>query len=233
MPPVRRVAMLSLHTSPLEQPGAGDAGGMNVYVRSVALELARVGVEVDIFTRDTGQGYPQREEMADGVHVHHLAAGPPHKIPKEALPQLSGSFTEAMSEVTGLLSDGRFDVVHSHYWVSGTVGLTVARRMKLPLVHSMHTMAKVKNLRMKNLGTAEPPVRVSGEQAIVSGATRLIANTSTEASELEALYGAHPERIDIVAPGVDLATFTPTSRSESRALLRFPEEAFHVVFAGP
>ncbi|WP_159617401.1 D-inositol-3-phosphate glycosyltransferase [Arthrobacter zhaoguopingii] len=232
MPPVRRVAMLSLHTSPLEQPGAGDAGGMNVYVRSVALELARVGVEVDIFTRRAGEERPSWEEMADGVRVHHLAAGPPHRIPKEALPQLTGSFTAALTEVAGALAGGGVDVLHSHYWVSGTVGLTVARRLKLPLVHSMHTMAKVKNLRMKNLGTAEPPVRVSGEQAVVSGAARLIANTSTEASELESLYGAHAERIDVVAPGVDLQTFNPGSREASRSLLQFPERSFHVVFAG-
>ncbi len=232
MPPVRRVAMLSLHTSPLEQPGAGDAGGLNVYVRSVAFELARVGVEVDIFTRDAGQGRPPREEMADGVHIHHLAAGPARRIPKEALPPLSGNFAEAMSGVAGALRDGRFDVLHSHYWVSGTVGLTVARSMNLPLVHSMHTMAKVKNLRMKNVGTAEPPVRVAGEQAIVSGAARLIANTRTEASELESLYGARAERIDVVAPGVDLGTFHPRDRERSRSLLQFPPESFHVVFAG-
>jgi D-inositol-3-phosphate glycosyltransferase len=96
----------------------------------------------------------------------------------------------------------------------------------------MHTMAKVKNLRMKNLGTAEPPVRVSGEQAVVSGAARLIANTTTEASELESLYGAHAERIDVVAPGVDLETFNPGSREDSRSLLQFPQRSFHVVFAG-
>jgi D-inositol-3-phosphate glycosyltransferase len=224
--------MLSLHTSPLEQPGTGDAGGLNVYVRSVAVELARVGVEVDIFTREAGHGRAPREEVADGVHVHHLAAGPPRKIPKEALPPLTATFAEAMSGVAGVLRDGRFDVLHSHYWVSGTVGLTVARTTGLPLVHSMHTMAKVKNLRMKNVGTAEPPVRVAGEQAIVSGAARLIANTRTEASELESLYGAQAERIDVVAPGVDLATFHPRSRDHSRAQLEFAPGAFHVVFAG-
>lgn len=232
MPPVKRVAMLSLHTSPLDQPGAGDAGGMNVYVRSLALELARVGIDVEIFTRAASEGQPHSEELAPGVMVRHLRAGPQRKVPKEQLPGLSESFTDAIAEVTDLLADGHFDVIHSHYWVSGSVGLRVGASLNLPLVHSMHTMARVKNIRLHAGGTPEPDVRVAGEQAIVDGASRLIANTSTEAAELESLYGAAPERVDIVAPGVDLDTFNPESRPESRASLNFPPDAFHVVFAG-
>ncbi|MBG6183641.1 D-inositol-3-phosphate glycosyltransferase [Arthrobacter sp. CAN_A214] len=232
MPPVNRVAMLSLHTSPLEQPGAGDAGGMNVYVRSVALELARFGIEVEIFTRETGDGRSKREELGDGVVVHHLVAGPSGKLPKEALPELSDTFADAISEVTDLLADGHYDVLHSHYWVSGTVGLKVSRSLKIPLVHSMHTMAKVKNLRMKNLVSPEPSDRIVGEQALAREAARIIANTSTEASELTSLYGAARERVDVVAPGVDLSTFNPVDRERSRSRLEFPPEVFHVVFAG-
>jgi D-inositol-3-phosphate glycosyltransferase len=229
---VRRVAMLSLHTSPLEQPGAGDAGGMNVYVRSTALELARVGIDVEIFTRETGEGRPPREVLGEGVVVHHLDAGPRRRIPKEALPGLTGTFADAITDVAGLLAAGHFDVLHSHYWVSGIVGLTLSRDMNLPLVHSMHTMAKVKNLRMKALGAPEPDERITGEQDIVTGAARLIANTRTEASELVTLYGAAPDRVDVVAPGVDLSTFHPGDRSAARAALAFPPHQFHVVFAG-
>ncbi|MHA7282457.1 D-inositol-3-phosphate glycosyltransferase [Arthrobacter sp. TMS2-4] len=229
---VRRVAMLSLHTSPLEQPGTGDAGGMNVYVRSTALELAGVGIDVEIFTREAGAGRPRREVVADGVVVHHLDAGPRRRIPKEALPGLTDTLTDAITEVADLLADGHFDVLHSHYWVSGTVGLALSREMNLPLVHSMHTMAKVKNLRMKALSAAEPAERIAGEEEIVAGAARLIANTSTEASELVSLYGADPDRVDVVAPGVDLSTFHPGDRTAARAALAFPPEQFHVVFAG-
>jgi D-inositol-3-phosphate glycosyltransferase len=229
---VRRVAMLSLHTSPLEQPGRGDAGGMNVYVRSTALELATVGIEVEIFTREAGEGRPRREVLGDGVVVHHLDAGPRHRIPKEALPGLATTFAGAITDVADLLADGHFDVLHSHYWVSGAVGLTLSREMNLPLVHSMHTMAKVKNLRMKALGSREPADRIAGEQDIVSGAARLIANTSTEASELVSLYGAAADRIDVVAPGVDLSTFHPGDRDAARAALAFAPDQFHVVFAG-
>lgn len=229
---VRRVAMLSLHTSPLEQPGRGDAGGMNVYVRSTALELARVGIDVEIFTREAGEGRPRREVLGDGVVVHHLDAGPHRRIPKEALPGLTETFADAITDVADVLADGHFDVLHSHYWVSGTVGLTLSREMNLPLVHSMHTMAKVKNLRMKSLGSPEPDDRIVGEQDIVDGAARLIANTSTEAAELTSLYGAAPERIDVVAPGVDLSTFYPGDRPGARAALAFSPNQFHVVFAG-
>lgn len=224
--------MLSLHTSPLEQPGTGDAGGMNVYVRSTALELAGVGIDVEIFTREAGEGRPRREVLADGVVVHHLDAGPRHRIPKEALPGLTDTFADAITEVADLLADGHFDVLHSHYWVSGMVGLTLSRQMNLPLVHSMHTMAKVKNLRMKALIAPEPAERIAGEQEVVAGAARLIANTSTEATELISLYGATPDRVDVVAPGVDLSTFHPGDRSGARAALAFPPEQFHVVFAG-
>ncbi|MPY10607.1 D-inositol-3-phosphate glycosyltransferase [Arthrobacter bussei] len=232
MSAVRRVAMLSLHTSPLEQPGRGDAGGMNVYVRSTARELARVGIDVEIFTREAGEGRPSREVLGDGVVVHHLEAGPRRRIPKEALPGLTDAFADAITDVADLLADGHFDVLHSHYWVSGAVGLTLSREMRLPLVHSMHTMAKVKDLRMKALGAPEPAARTAGEQDIVDGAARLIANTSTEAAELVSLYGASPDRIDVVAPGVDLSTFHSGDRTAARAALAFPPEQFHVVFAG-
>ncbi len=232
MPAIHRVAMLSLHTSPFEQPGAGDAGGMNVYVRSTALELAKLGIEVEIFTRAAGEERPHREILGDGVSVHHLRAGPNRKIPKEALPGLSTMFTDAIAEVTGCLADGHFDVLHSHYWVSGQVGLTVSRSMNLPLIHSMHTMAKVKNLRMEQLGIPEPEGRIVGEEEIVDRACRLIANTSAEAAELESLYRANPERIDVVAPGVDLETFHARGRQQSRSRVGVGPEAFHVVFAG-
>ncbi|GAA2174161.1 D-inositol-3-phosphate glycosyltransferase [Arthrobacter parietis] len=232
MTPVKRVAMLSLHTSPFDQPGGGDAGGMNVYVRSVALELAKVGIDVEIFTRAAADGQPHIEELGPGVLVRHLIAGPTRRVPKEVLPQLSDDLADAIADATDLLADGHFDVIHSHYWVSGIVGLTVAKSLNLPLVHSMHTMARVKNLRLHAGGVREPESRISGEQTIVNDADRLIANTSTEAAELESLYGAAAEKVDIVAPGVDLDIFNALDRPASRSGLSFSAETFHVVFAG-
>lgn len=232
MPHVKRVAMLSLHTSPFDQPGAGDAGGMNVYVRSLALELAQLGIDVEIFTRAAAENQSHSEELGPGVLVRHLRAGPARKVPKESLPGLSESFTDAIADVNEFLTGSHFDLIHSHYWVSGAVGLSVARAMNLPLVHSMHTMAKVKNLTLHDGGTPEPDSRVAGEQEIVHNASRLIANTSTEAADLKSLYGASSANTDIVTPGVDLATFNPGSREESRASLAFGPQVFHVVFAG-
>lgn len=228
---VKRVAMLSLHTSPFEQPGVGDAGGMNVYIRSTAQELVGLGVDVEIFTRDTGEGHPGREVLSDGVVVHRLLAGPRRPIPKETLPGLRDALSQAMIGA-GDFTRGHFDVLHSHYWVSGLVGLTLSHEMNLPLVHSMHTMARVKDLRMKALGAPEPQERVAGEQDVVTGAERFIANTSTEASELVTHYGAEPARVDVVAPGVDLSTFNPGDRSAARSALGVEPRRFHVVFAG-
>ncbi|MCC9174027.1 D-inositol-3-phosphate glycosyltransferase [Arthrobacter sp. zg-Y179] len=230
MPQVKRVAMLSLHTSPLEQPGSGDAGGMNVYVRSVALELARAGTEVEIFTRATDPLQTADVALAPGVKVRHVVAGPVRKVAKEELPYLD--LAGAVAEAQPFLLAGGFDVVHSHYWVSGAAGLSVARQWDLPLVHTMHTMARVKNLQGQPGEALEPQIRIDGEEQIVRGATRLIANTSTEAAELETFYGADPDSVDVVAPGVDLNVFSPRGRPGVQAGLGFLPGVFHVVFAG-
>ncbi len=229
---VRRVAMLSLHTSVLDQPGVGDAGGMNVYVRSLALELAAAGVEVEIFTRQTSAEQPARVPLAEGVVVRHVAAGPLHKVPKEKLPALVPDLAGAVAGVRQEGGGVGFDVIHSHYWVSGMAGLLLAGQWRLPLVHTMHTMARVKNQYLPPGQSAEPSLREEGEQQIVRRATRLIANTTAEAAELERHYNGCESRIDVVAPGVDLKIFKPAFRDRSRRQMGIAPEAFHVVFAG-
>lgn len=243
---VRHVAMLSLHTSPLEQPGGGDAGGMNVYVRSLALELAAAGVEVEIYTRRTSAKQPDSVALAPSVNVHHITAGPFAKVSKEALPELVTEMADAVASHIQSLSAGAspvgtragapaglpVNVIHSHYWVSGMAGLLVAKRLDLPLVHTMHTMARVKNNHLQPGQSAEPGIREDGEQHIVAGATRLIANTTAEAAELEAHYDGCEQRIDVVSPGVDLRVFQPAFRDRSRLKKGIPPEEFHVLFAG-
>ncbi|ALE92936.1 D-inositol 3-phosphate glycosyltransferase [Arthrobacter alpinus] len=229
---VRRVAMLSLHTSPLDQPGGGDAGGMNVYVRQLALELAAAGVMVEIYTRRTSSGQPDTVSMAPAVNVHHIAAGPFAKISKEALPELVNKMADAVSTHIAHLTSVPVGVVHSHYWVSGMVGVLVAQTLDLPLVHTMHTMARVKNGHLQPGQAAEPGIREDGEQHIVAAATRLIANTTAEAAELEGHYDGCEQRIDIVSPGVDLKVFKPAFRDRSRQVLGVAAEDFHLVFAG-
>ncbi|MDR6413651.1 D-inositol-3-phosphate glycosyltransferase [Pseudarthrobacter sulfonivorans] len=229
---IRRVALLSLHTSPMEQPGSGDAGGMNVYIRELASALAETGVEVEIFTRSTSAKQPAVEHPSPGVCVHNVLAGPPRKIPKEELPALLHSLVAEIDQIRQRQAHGRYDVIHSHYWVSGIAGLELSELWDVPLIHTMHTMAKVKNLLLQSGEQPEPRRREEGEHRIVDGAARLVANTSAEAKELVSHYGADADRIDVAPPGVDLSTFTPAFRARSRAERGVPPEAFHLLFAG-
>ncbi|SNV19994.1 D-inositol-3-phosphate glycosyltransferase [Dermatophilus congolensis] len=230
--PVRRVAMLSFHTSPLDQPGTGDAGGMNVYVVEVARHLAAMGVEVVIFTRKTSASLPDEVQLCPGVVVRHVLAGPYEGLDKNLLPsQLCAFAAGVMREVAGR-PEGHYDVVHSHYWLSGQVGWLAAQRWNVPLVHTMHTMAKVKNALLAPGDAAEPLVREIGEEQVVSIADRLVANTVRERDELVSFYGASADVVEVVPPGVDLETFTPGDPRVARAVTGLPEDALVVCFVG-
>jgi D-inositol-3-phosphate glycosyltransferase len=209
MSEIRRVAMVSVHTSPLEQPGTGDAGGMNVYVAEVAKELAARGVEVDIFTRATTGTIPPVAELVPGVSVRHITAGPYEGLSKQDLPGQLCAFAAGVMRAAAARPEGWYDVLHSHYWLSGQVGWLAADRWGVPLVHTMHTMARVKNLHLPSDDTPEPPGREIGEAQVVEAADRLVANTEGEAADLVELYDADPAKVRVVTPGVDLATFTP------------------------
>jgi D-inositol-3-phosphate glycosyltransferase len=215
----RRVALLSIHTSPLDQPGTGDAGGMNVYVVETAKRLALAGTEVEIFTRATSSDHASVVELAPGVKVRHLTAGPFEGLRKEDLPGQLCAVTAGLLRVEASHPEGWFDLIHSHYWLSGQVGWLASERWNVPLVHTMHTMAKVKNLELADGDTPEPQLRVIGEEQVVAASTRLIANTSIEARQLIDLYGANPSHVDTVHPGVDLDLFTPGDKGSARARL--------------
>ena len=174
---IRRVAMVSVHTSPLEQPGTGDAGGMNVYVAEVAKQLAARGVEVDIFTRATTGAVPPIVDMVPGVSVRHITAGPYEGLSKADLPGQLCAFTAGVMRAAAARPEGWYDVLHSHYWLSGQVGWLAADRWGVPLVHTMHTMARVKNLYLPTDDSPEPPGREIGETQVVEAADRLVANT--------------------------------------------------------
>ena len=206
---------------------------MNVYVRSVAVEMAKMGMQVDIFTRASAPDQPSEVEIAPGAVVRHVTAGPRSRVPKELLPGLAEELAAGIDTAArGLLQSGRYDVLHSHYWVSGIAGLALARQWDVPLVHTMHTMARVKNVQLRPGEPTEPQVRIQGEQDVVDSAARLIANTTTEAAELVTWYGAEESAIDVVAPGVDLEIFSPAGRGAAKRLHGIGQEEFHVVFAG-
>ncbi|WP_239460166.1 D-inositol-3-phosphate glycosyltransferase [Nocardioides daejeonensis] len=228
----KRVAMISLHTSPLDQPGTGDAGGMNVYVLELSRRLAGRGIEVDIFTRATSSRLDPVVRVDDGILVRHVAAGPFEGLSKAELPgQMCVFAREVLRTEAGLLP-GHYDAVHSHYWLSGQVGALARDRWGVPLVHSMHTMAKVKNEALAHGDTPEPAARVLGEEQVVAAADALIANTDLEAKQLINLYDAAPDRVEVVHPGVDLARFCPQPRADVRRELGLPDDAHVLLFAG-
>lgn len=227
-----RVAVLSVHTSPLAQPGTGDAGGMNVYVLQSALELARRGVEVEIFTRATSSTDAPVVRVAPGVLVRNVVAGPFEGLDKYDLPTQLCAFTAGVLRVEANHEPGYYDIVHSHYWLSGQVGWLASDRWAVPLVHTSHTLAAVKNLALAEGDTPEPALRAVGEQQVVDAADRLIVNTEDEARQLVSLHHADPSRIDVAYPGVDLATFTPGDKAEARAALGLSLDEQVVAFIG-
>lgn len=228
----RRVAMLSIHTSPLEQPGGGDAGGMNVYVVELARRLAALGIEVEIFTRATDSDHPPTVRMAPGVLVRNIVAGPFEGLAKEDLPAQLCAFARGVLHAEAAHESGWYDVVHSHYWLSGQVAALLKERWGLPLVHSMHTMARVKNAALADGDAAEPAARVIGEDQVVEASDRLLANTEDEARQLIELYGADPDVVATVHPGVDLEVFRPGDRAAARSRLGLPADAAVLTFVG-
>lgn len=228
----RRVAVLSVHTSPLAQPGTGDAGGMNVYVLQTARRLAQRGVEVEIFTRATRSTDEPVVQAAPGVLVRHVVAGPFEGLDKVDLPAQLCAFTAGVLRTEARHDAGYYDLVHSHYWLSGQVGWLARDRWGVPLVHTAHTLAGVKNAALAAGDTAEPRTRVIGEQQVVDEADRLVANTDAEAAQLVALHGADPARIDVIAPGADLDRFRPGDRAAARAHLGLDPAATVLSFVG-
>jgi D-inositol-3-phosphate glycosyltransferase len=226
------VATLSVHTSPLDQPGAGDAGGMNVYIVEVSRRLAARGIAVDIFTRATSSDLPPVVEMSPGVTVRHVIAGPFEDLGKEELPGQLCAFTAAVLREEAQHDAGFYDVVHSHYWLSGQVGWLARDRWSVPLVHTAHTLAKVKNAALADGDRPEPRARVIGEEQVVAEADRLIANTEEEALQLVQHYGADPSRTLVVPPGVDLDRFAPGNRMLARRSVGVPDDGVVLLFVG-
>jgi D-inositol-3-phosphate glycosyltransferase len=232
---VPRIAMISLHTSPLDQPGTGDAGGMNVYVIELSKRLAQRGIDVDIFTRATSSSLPPVMKTGEGVTVRHITAGPYEGLSKGELPGQLCTFAREVLRAEAGHDEGHYDAVHSHYWLSGQVGALARDRWGVPLVHSMHTMAKVKNDALAEGDTPEPLARVIGEEQVVSAADMLVANTDIEAKQLINLYDAEAGRVEVVHPGVDLDVFRAhghAAKAAARAAFGLREDAHVLLFAG-
>jgi D-inositol-3-phosphate glycosyltransferase len=224
-----RIATLMVHTSPLDQAGIGDAGGMNIYVVESAQRMAAMGVSVDIFTRRTDANAPEIVEISPGVRVRHFDCG--HgQLTKEQLPTHIAGLSRAFLQI---MKNENYDVIHSHYWLSGKVAMPAAKELSIPLVHTMHTTARVKNLNLAEGESPEPMIRVQGETQVVQAADALIANTDAEAASLVTLYDACPDIVHVVTPGVNLQTFTPGGgRNAARTEVGLPQDALVVSFIG-
>jgi len=232
-PRTSEIATLMVHTSPLDQAGTGDAGGMNVYVVETAKKMAQAGVAVDIFTRANKPNLPETVEIAEGVSVKNLVAGPFGGISKEELPSQLGALTSAFMNYQKQLPKNHYSLLHSHYWISGQLGWVVSEATGTPLIHTMHTTAKVKNLNLADGEKPEPHVRAIGEEQVVKAATALIANTDAEAASLVSLYDACPDRVFVAAPGVDLQNFSPADgKAAARERLNIAPDTILLTFVG-
>jgi len=228
-----KIATLMVHSSPLDQAGMGDAGGMNVYVVETAKKMAKAGVSVDIFTRANHPNLPDSVEIAEGVNVKHLVAGPFEGLSKEELPSQLGALTSAFMNYQKQLPKDYYSLLHSHYWISGQLGWVVSEATGIPLIHTMHTTAKVKNLNLAQSEQPEPHTRAIGEEQVVKASAGLIANTDAEAASLVSLYDACPDNVFVVAPGVDLENFSPADgKAASRVRLDIAPDAIMLTFVG-
>lgn len=220
---MRSVAILSLHTSPLAQPGAGDSGGMNVYVRELGASLAQAGVDVRVYVRRWSDELPDRVTVEPGLEVVHVDAGPA-RLAKEQLPSVVDEFADG---VAADLAVRGADVLHANYWLSAVAAHRLKHELDVPLVATFHTLARVK----ADGGDAEPGGREAAEERVIGCCDAICASGPVEAAQLVELYGAPAERIEVVPPGVDHAFFSPGDRTGARRALGLDDRPT-VLFVG-
>jgi D-inositol-3-phosphate glycosyltransferase len=238
---MRRLAVLSLHTSPLAQPGTGDGGGMNVYVRELTSALARSDVACDVFTRAWSPDLPPVVDVEPGLRVHHVPAGPVDVLPKESLPAVVDEFTAGVLERMAAAPTSGGDAggglpytsVHANYWLSGLSGHVIKHELNLPLVCTFHTLDRVKAESMPEEVEADMPHRrAEAEASIIDCSDAVLASCTVEADQIASLYGGDPGRIRIVPPGVDHAFFGPGHRPQARRALGLPLDGRLLLFVG-
>ncbi len=221
------VAILSMHTSPLAQPGAGDGGGMNVYVRELSSALTRAGIECDVFTRAEASDVADVVTVEPGLRVHHVTAGPRAEVPKDDLPAYVDAFADGVRDVLTARSMHRVEAIHANYWLSGVAGHRLKHELGLPLVSTFHTLARVK----AETSGPEPDERTRAEAQIIGCSDAILASCADEAAQLVRLYDAQPSRIELVPPGVEHAFFSPGPRAGARSALGLGDHPV-LLFAG-
>jgi D-inositol-3-phosphate glycosyltransferase len=220
-----------MHTSPLLQPGVGDAGGMNVYIDELSRTMAERGIEVDVYTRRHDPELPETVVVGPGYRVHHIPAGPAVELPVKRLPRHVRDFADGvLDRITA--ESSKPDLVHSHYWLSGWAGLVVKRALEVPLANSFHTLGRVKDLTRRVDEQPESLLRIAAEHEVIEGSDCVVASTPFEAEDLLEHYGADPARLCTSPPGVDHDVFRPGDRNEARRSVGLDPDAPTVLFVG-
>jgi len=221
-----RIAVLSYHTSPLAQPGTGDGGGMNVYVREMGAALARHGHDVTIYTRRDNAAQRDDVQIEPGLHVRHITAGPASPISMSELREHVDRFTDAVS--IDIRRGPKPDVIHANYWLSGIAGHRLKHELDIPLVCTFHTLERIKAATF----VAESPERAEEEQRIIGCSDAILASCDVEAHQIVEFYNANPARVHIVPLGVEHAFFSPGPGREARIALNVPLDEPLLLFAG-
>jgi len=229
---VLRIAVLSYHTCPLATLGGKDAGGMNVYVRDLSLYLGREGVQLDVFTRSQDEHVPHvLHDLGYGNRVAHIPAGPEYPLPKKQLASHVPEFVDRILEFSSAKSLN-YDLIHSHYWMSGLAAEKLSAAWQAPVIQMFHTLGKLKQAVAQNSQEAEGKYRIDGEFQVVQNADVIVASTSTEKEQLETLYQAPPDKIEVIPPGVDLSHFYPIPPDEAKEYVGIPQEKRMLLFVG-
>jgi len=227
-----RIAVISYHTCPLATLGGKHAGGMNVYVRDLSRYLGRKGIQLDVFTRSQDEHVPHvLHDLGFGNRVAHITAGAEHPLPKAELASLVPEFADQILDFARK-KDLKYDLIHSHYWMSGLAAEKLAEHWQVPIIQMFHTLGKLKQRVAQNSEEAEGEYRINGESRVISIADKIIASTSTEKAQLESLYGAEPGKIDIISPGVDLSRFYPIPPDEAKEYVGIPQDERMLLFVG-
>ncbi len=228
---IKRIAMLSVHTCPLATLGGKETGGMNVYVRDVSREFSRRGIEVDVYTRSQNPAIARITPLADHSRVIHIKAGPEQPYNKNKIYDHLAEFVAGVE--AQVVTDGfRYDFIYSHYWLSGLVAQALRRAWQVPFVQMFHTLAEMKNRVAQTPAEREPERRHHCERELMGLADGLIAATLQEQKEMVNFYGAAPDKIAIVPPGVDLDRFKPMDPVQARLYLGMPPDHRMLLFVG-
>jgi D-inositol-3-phosphate glycosyltransferase len=227
---IERVAYVSMHTCPLMLPGRGNAGGMNVYIHELSQTMAKRGVDVTVFTRRADTETPEISEVSPSYRVVHIPAGPATDLPIADMARHVTEFTENTMKWIDA-AGAHPNVVHSHYWLSGWVGVILKERLSAPLANSFHTLGRVQDLNRRADEPLSSPVRTLTEQEVIAQSDCVIASTPHEFDDLLEHYGAQPERLCTSPPGIDHELFSPGDKCDARRWLGLPETPL-VLFVG-